>query len=241
MLPYLRTAHEFRTTHWSLVLEAGAGTEAGHSALETLCRAYWYPLYAFVRRRGYEPAEAEDLTQEFFTRLLAAGGLVRAAPEKERFRTFLLASLKNFLANEWDKSRRLKRGLGIEFLRWDELDAEGRFRLDPAAPAGDESLFDRQWAEKLVSEVLARLRAEAVRESSVARFDALKAFLVTDAPARYAEIGAQLGLSGPAVKSAIHRLRRRYADLLRAAVADTLSSSDDVEAEIRYLFATLSA
>lgn len=224
-----------------MVLEAGNSTADGRTALETLCRNYWFPLYAFIRRRGFEATEAEDLTQEFFAQLLASDGITAATPERGRFRSFLLGSLKNFLANEWDKSCRLKRGAGVELLNWDELDAEARCHLEPAAARDDETVFDREWAETLVNAVLARLRAEAERDSGPERFDALKAFLVSDAPARYATIGTQLGLSEPAVKSAIYRLRRRYAELLRATVADTVHSTTDVDAEIRHLFATLAA
>jgi RNA polymerase sigma-70 factor (ECF subfamily) len=234
-----QSAREFRTTRWSLVLEAGASTERGRSALETLCRLYWFPLYAFVRRRGFDRTESEDLTQEFFAQLISTEGLAVATPERGRFRSFLLASLKNFLANEWDKSRRLKRGGGLEFLNWEELDAEARSAFEPAAGGDAETAFDREWAETLVKSVMARLRTEGERDSGSERFEALKAFLVTDAPACYAEVGTRLGLSEPAVKSAIHRLRRRYAQLLRAAVADTVHSSADVDEEIRHLFATL--
>lgn len=232
-------ARDFRTTHWSLVLEAGASTADGRSALEALCQAYWFPLYAFVRRRGFSPPEAEDLTQEFFTRLLAQDSLGEANPERGRFRSFLLASLKNFLANEWDKSRRLKRGAGTTLLNWDALDAEARCRLEPAAAGTDETAFDRGWAQTLVNGVLARLRTEAERDSGPERFEVLKIFLIADTPARYAEIGTRLGLSEPAVKSAIFRLRRRYADLLRAAVAETVHAECEVDAEIRHLFSVL--
>lgn len=216
-------------------------TESARGALETLCRTYWFPLYAFVRRRGFPPVEAEDLTQEFFARLLASQGFAAANSERGRFRSFLLASLKNFLANEWDKSQRLKRGAGIDLLDWDAFDVEARCRLEPAAGGSDETAFDRGWAETLVKSVLARLRKEAERDSGPERFDVLKAFLVTDAPARYAEVGARLGLSEPAVKAAIFRLRRRYAEMLRAAVAETVHSPADVDDEIRHLFATLGA
>lgn len=232
-------ARDFRTTHWSLVLEAGTVTADGRSALETLCRQYWFPLHAFVRRRGFEPAEAEDLTQEFFTRLLASEGFAAASPERGRFRSFLLGSLKNFLANEWDKSRRLKRGGHLEFLDWDALEPEARGRLEPAGPGGDETAFDREWAEALVQGVLARLRIEVEGDSGPERFTELKPFLVTEAPASYAEAGVRLGLSEGAVKSAIFRLRRRYAELLRAAVADTVGADADVDDEIRHLFASL--
>src|SRR5262245_50836797 len=181
----MTAGREFRTTHWSLVLEAGVSSDRGRNALETLCRTYWYPLYAFVRRRGFDQPSAEDLTQEFFARLLESGGLAAASQERGRFRSFLLASLKNFLANEWDRSQRLKRGSGVEFLNWDELDAEAHCDLEPAGTETPEAVFDREWAEALVNGVLTQLRAEAARDSLVDRFEVLKAFLVTDAPASY--------------------------------------------------------
>lgn len=232
---------DFHTTHWSLVLEAGSGTADGQAALETLCRHYWYPLYAFVRRRGQEPADAEDLTQEFFTQLLAGSGFAGVHPEKGRFRTFLLAALKNFLAKEWHKANRLKRGGGREIIAWDALEPEARYRLEPAGNGPDEVAFDRQWAHALIAGVLARLRSEAERESGTERFDLLKNFLAAEPSGdSYRETAQRLGLSEPAVKSAIHRLRRRYAALLRDEILNTVGSVTDVDDEIRHLFAALS-
>lgn len=235
-------AGEFRTTHWSVVLEAGAGTEAARAALEALCRQYWYPLYAFVRRRGHDPTEAEDLTQEFFARLLASGGVTGLSQEKGRFRAFLLAALKNFLANEWDKASRLKRGGGNSFVSLDELDPEARLAVEPASSAADEVLFDRQWARALTARVMERLRTEAERDDTIERFEALKVFLASEPTGEsYDSLATRLGLSVSAVKSAIHRLRRRYGQLLRAQVADTVREPGDVEDEIRHLFAALAA
>lgn len=235
-------AHGFRTTHWSLVLDAGAGTPSSAAALESLCRRYWYPLYAFIRRRGHGPAEAEDLTQEFFARLLAADGLAGLGPEKGRFRTYLLATLKHLLANEWDKANRLKRGGGQKVIALDGLEPEARFRIEPANTAPDDVVFDRQWARTLTAGVLARLRSEAEREGSTGRFGALAVFLASEPSGdTYAAVAARLGLSEPAVKSAIHRLRRRYGQLLREAIADTVAAEADIEDEIRHLFAALAA
>jgi len=232
---------DFRTTHWSLVLEAGAGTEDGRSALETLCRTYWYPLYVFVRRRGCSPHQAEDSTQEFFARLLASNGLSGVSRDKGRFRTFLLAAMKHFLADEWDAATRLKRGSGREFLAWDALEPEARYRLEPESAACDEKMFDRQWARALIAEVLGQLRREADREGTLDRFDALKPFLMNAAPENsYAAAGAKLGLSDSAVKSAIFRLRRRYGEVLRESISSTVASPEEVEDEIRHLFACLS-
>jgi DNA-directed RNA polymerase specialized sigma24 family protein len=233
---------DFRTTHWSLVLEAGAETENGRSALETLCRHYWYPLYVFVRRRGNEPAEAEDLTQEFFAQLLAGSTLSTARPERGRFRTFLLVALKRFLANQWDHANRLKRGGGREFIALDALEPEARYQVEPATNAPEDVMFDRQWARTLTNGVMARMRLEAEREGSAARFDALKAFLAAEpAGGSYSTLAADLGLSVSAVKSAIHRLRRRYGQMLREEISHTLGVESDIEDEIRHLFAALAS
>lgn len=235
-------ASQFRTTHWSVVIEAGSNTEAGRSALETLCRHYWYPLYAFVRRRGHDPAEAEDLTQGFFARLLASDGLAGLSQERGRFRTFLLAALKHFLANEWDRANRLKRGGGRTILSLDELDPEARLAVEPASTASDEVQFDRQWARTLTAEVMERLRSEAEQDGTLERFAALKVFLASEPSGEsYGALAVRLGLSVAAVKSAIHRLRRRYGQLLRQHVANTVRAPAEVEDEIRHLFAALSA
>jgi RNA polymerase sigma factor (sigma-70 family) len=242
--PISQAPRDFRTTHWSLVLEAGAGagTESGRSALETLCRHYWYPLYAFIRRRGHEPPEAEDLTQEFFAQLLAGPTLASARPERGRFRTYLLAALKGFLANQWDHANRLKRGGGREIIALDALEPEARYRVEPTLAGAEDVLFDRQWAQALTNGVIARLRAEAEHEGNLSRFEALKVFLALEpAGDSYTSMAGQLGLSVTAVKSAIHRLRRRYGQMLREEIGHTLDTPDDIEDEIRHLFAALSA
>ena len=233
----------FATTHWSVVLRAGdQNAPESQQALESLCRAYWYPLYAFVRRRGYSPPQAEDSTQEFFARLLSGSGLAGVSQEKGRFRTFLLAAMKHFLADEWDAATRLKRGGGREFLSWDALEPEARYSLEPESNASDEKMFDRQWALALVTEALTRLREEAKRDGTLDRFDVLKPYLVSAAVENtYAAAATKLGLSEAAVKSAIFRLRRRYGEILREAIANTVASPDEVEDEIRHLFASLAA
>ena len=238
--PASQAARDFRTTHWSLVLEAGACTDGGRGALETLCRHYWYPLYAFVRRRGYPPAEAQDLTQEFFARLLASESLSDVSPEKGRFRTFLLAALKHFLAKEWRDANRLKRGGGRDILAWDGLDPEARFLVEPVSDAAPETQFDRRWAQTLVNGVLARLAIEQAREGLAERFTGLKAFLQGDGPGEsYGDVARRLGLSESAAKSAIFRLRRRYGELIRDEIAQTVAGPDEVQAEIRHLIAVL--
>jgi RNA polymerase sigma-70 factor (ECF subfamily) len=234
---------EFRTTRWSVVLRAAdVASPESAQALETLCRNYWYPLYVFVRRRGYSPDDAKDLSQEFFARLLEAGSLRTLHPDKGRFRSFLLGSLKNFLAKEWRDANRLKRGGGQQIIAWDQFDPEDRYHLEPKVEATPEELFDRRWAQALVNGVLDRLQREMEQEQLGERFLRLKPFLQGESAGQsYAEVAAQLGLSAPAVKSAIHRLRRRYAELIREEVAHTVVSPAEVEDEIRYLIRALSA
>ena len=208
------------------------------AALEKLCRTYWYPIYACIRRQGHEPCEAQDLTQEFFCRLLGSDSLSAVEPSKGQFRSFLLAAVRHFLANEWDRVKRLKRGGAYKFFSWDDLEPEERYRLEPAAATPMEQSFDRQWAQSLVAETLARLRAECAHEGSERRFDVLKGYL-SGGDLTYATAAKELALSESAVRSAIHRLRQRYAQLFRAEVANTVPSPEDVEPEIRHLFSAL--
>jgi RNA polymerase sigma factor (sigma-70 family) len=233
---------EFRTTHWSVVLAAGADSENAHAALEKLCHAYWYPIYGFVRWRGYDEHQSKDLTQEFFARLLTGDSLQSVSPERGKFRTFLLAAVKNFLANDWRDSQRLKRGGGKEFLSWDNLDAEQRFTHEPTEDTSAESWFDRRWAQALVSSALKRLGDEMDRDGVKQRFDVLKVFLQGDGgDISYAEAAQRVGLSEPATKTAIFRLRRRYGELIREEVAATVGNSGDVEAEIQHLIQVLAS
>lgn len=221
-------------------MEAGGGDDTARPALEILCRQYWYPLYVFVRRRGYDEHQAQDLTQEFFARLLVGDSLKTAQPERGRFRTFLLGALKHFLANDWRDSQRLKRGGGTEFISWDELEPERRYALEPMDDASAESLYDRRWAQAVVSNALAELEAESRREGLSERFAALKVFLQGNGGMdSYATVAARLGLSEAATKSAIFRLRRRYGELIREEIAQTVSSPAEVEAEIQYLITLL--
>lgn len=232
----------FVTTQWSAVLAAGQGDSAqARSALEELCRQYWPPLYAYVRRAGNSREEAEDLTQEFFARLLAGNTVARADPARGRFRSFLLASLKHFLAHEWEKSRARKRGGGARFLPL-EFDTAETHCAPPVAP-GDtpDRAFDRQWALTLLDVVLGRLRKEYSDSGRDALFLALKDTLSggrSESP--YRELGARLAMSEGAVKLAAHRLRRRYREMLREAVAQTVCTPEEVEEELRQLWTALS-
>ncbi len=231
----------FVTTHWSLVVSAGRNdTPDARNALEKLCRAYWFPIYAFVRRQGHGPHDAQDLTQDFFARLLEKNYLAGVNPAKGRFRSFLLASLKHFLANEWDKARAQKRGGGQILIPIDIAAAESSGGLDPADHLTAERVFERRWALTLLEQVLRRLRADYVRDGRENLFEQLKPTLTeASRTVGYAEIATRLGTTEGAVKVAVHRLRQRYREVLRAEIADTVASPGEVEDEIRNLFAAL--
>lgn len=234
-------AERFATTHWSVVLQAGqTPSPLSQAALEKLCRAYWFPLYTFIRRQGHAPEEAQDLTQAFFAHLLETESFTRADPHKGRFRSFLLGALKHFLVNEWQRARRLKRGGGCAFLSLDETDAETRLAAEPADDLTPEAVYERRWAEAVLAQVLDRLREEFAASGQGDRFEALKVFLLAgQEPASYADVARQLGLGETAVKSAIYRLRQRYGELIRAEIAHTVASAAEVEDELRHLLAVL--
>ncbi len=238
--PDVTQAAEFRTTHWSVVLQAGGRTELSAPALEKLCRGYWAPLYAFARRQGHDFHTAQDLTQEFFARLLADNSLAEVHPGKGRFRSFLLASMKHFLANEWDRSQARKRGGGCEIFSLDQVTDEEHRALPAADSAAPDRLFERRWAETVLARVNARLRREYVAAGQTARFDALKVYLLADYdPASYADTAAVLGLTASAVKSAIYKLRQRYGEMFRSEIAHTVSQPNEVEEEIQFLLRAL--
>jgi RNA polymerase sigma factor (sigma-70 family) len=230
----------FLTTQWSVVLAAGdAASEQSTQALATLCELYWYPLYAFVRRRGYDPDAAQDLTQAFFARVIEKAYLRDATPARGRFRSFLLGSLKHFLANEWDYARRLKRGGGAGILPLDvELgEGERRYRLEPPDDETPERLFERRWAVALLDRVVARLRDELWEAGKGAQFEILKPVLTGEPTGEtYAQLGERLGMSEGAVKVAVHRLRRRVRALLLEEIARTVEDPGDVDDEIQHLF-----
>lgn len=233
----------FATTHWSLVLAAGrdASPEA-RAAMETLCRAYWYPLYAYVRRGGHSPDDAQDLTQEFFHRLLSCDWVARADKTRGRFRTFLLSGLQNFLANEWQKANRLKRGAGTVTIALDALDAEERYRVEPADVASADKLFDRRWALTLLDRVLARLQTEQAAAGFADRFEALRPALLGEPNDEgYIALARRFGVTESTVKSWVHRLRGRYRELLREEVAQTVGAPEETQDELRHLMRVLSA
>jgi RNA polymerase sigma factor (sigma-70 family) len=231
----------FQTTHWSLVLMAANDpSPQSAEALEKLCGAYWYPLYAFVRRQGHSPEDASDLTQEFFTHLLESNALAHADREKGRFRSFLLASLKNLLANEWKRGQRQKRGGGVITFSLDAVEAEERYQLEPMDGATPETIYERRWAEVLLERVLARLRGECDASGRMQRFDTLKVFLLDDkGTLSLADAAQQLGLSVVAVKGVVHRLRQRYREIFREEVSNTVREPQEVDEEIRHLLHAL--
>ena len=208
---------------------------ASAAALETLCRAYWFPLYAFVRREGHTPDEAADLTQEFFSRLLASNALAGLDRAKGKFRSFLLASLKHLLANEWHRAHCQKRGGGSVHFSLDALAAEDRYQLEPAADLTPDKTFERRWAETLLDTVTRRLQSEFAEAGLTRRFEELKAFLLSaDAPPSYAETAVRLDLTEGAVRTAIYRMRQRYGELFRDELAQTVTSPREMEEEIRH-------
>jgi RNA polymerase sigma-70 factor (ECF subfamily) len=232
---------EFATTHWSLVVAAKpdeASRSRARKALEELCRAYWYPLYAFVRNRGYSSDDAQDLTQSFFARFIETGGFATADPERGRFRSYLLGAMKHFLANEWHRAQAQKRGGGVRFLELDALEPEARYALEPAQSADPDAGFDRQWAHQSIARAMEELRAELEAGGKGELFEALKGSLIGQEPAR-SETAARLGMTQGAVKVAVHRLRKRYRELLRAGIAETVSDPSDIDDEMRHLVEAL--
>jgi RNA polymerase sigma-70 factor (ECF subfamily) len=232
----------FNTTHWSVVLAAGddATSAAAVAALDELCRAYWFPLYAFVRRQGFNQHDAQDLTQEFLLRLMRRRDLARVGPEKGRFRSFLLAALKHFLINEWERARTLRRGGGQRLIELDAFDPEQRYCLEPLDLLTADRIYERKWALTVLERVLSRLKRELEDQGKGDHFERLKIFLSTDQPAEsMASMARRLGLGEGAVKVAVHRLRVRYRELLRAEIARTVAAPSDVEDELRHLLQVL--
>ncbi|MFO1513999.1 MAG: sigma-70 family RNA polymerase sigma factor [Verrucomicrobiota bacterium] len=228
----------FATTHWTVVLAAGRRhTPQADHALEELCRTYWFPLYAYVRRRRHEKEDAEDLVQAFFARFLAKNYLEGLSTERGRFRAFLLASLKHFLANEWDKSQRQKRGGGVQHLSLDWQTADSKFQNVATSEPSPDQAFDREWALALLSKVIERLQAECVAEGKAKLFAQLKVFLAEGkGETAQSEVAKALGMEEGAVRVAVHRLRKRYRQLLRDEIANTLSDPTIVDEEMRALF-----
>ena len=233
----------FETTQWSVVLAAGGEkSSAARTALATLCETYWYPLYSYVRRQGHNADDAKDLTQAFFVQFLEKQAVQEVRRERGRFRSFLLASLRNFLLNDAEHRRTLRRGGGQIALSLDFETAEGRYLQEPQDPRTPERIFDRRWALTVLDRVLRRLRREWLDAGKGVEFDRLKACLAGESPAGgYRELGQALGLTEGAVKVAVHRLRRQYHRRLREEIGKTVLTDDAVDEEIQYLFSALKA
>ena len=230
---------QFTTTHWSVVLAAREQeSPAAADAMAQLCRTYWYPLYAYIRRRGHDPHDAQDLTQEFFARLVERSFLKTVRQEGGKFRWFLLSAVKRFLANEWNREQAIKRGGGQTIVSLDEETAEGRYRYEIPDHTTPDRLFDQSWAMTLLEQAQAQLEREYGETGRGHVFEHLKIFLSGDrAPKSHAAVGVALAMNEGAVKVAVHRLRQRYRDCLREQIAQTVSTLAEVDEEIRQLFA----
>jgi RNA polymerase sigma-70 factor (ECF subfamily) len=232
---------EFQTTHWSLVVAAAEqGNETAKLALADLCQAYWYPLYAFLRRRGESVDDSADLTQAFFATLLEKGYLADADPQRGRFRSFLLTAISRFASKEHDRAAAQKRGGGTTTLSLDFQDGERRYQREPADNWTPERVFERRWALTLLDRTLSRLRQDHEAAGKLTFFEAFKGFLTADCfPGPLRQIGEQLGITEGAAKVAVHRLRQKYRELLRAEIAQTLDAAEDVENELGLLLSAL--
>jgi DNA-directed RNA polymerase specialized sigma24 family protein len=239
--PNSEQCHVFATTHWSVVLVAGdTQLPQASDALEKLCRAYWYPLYAYVRRKGYSAEDAQDLTQEFFARLLARNYLSVADRNKGKFRSFLLGSLEHFLAREWTRAHAQKRGGGHSHFSLDEVNAENRYLLEPAHDLTAKKMYDQRWAMAVLDQAMVRLRDECLSNDKGDLLNKVECLLSGEkSEASYVQIAAELNMGEGAIKMAVLRLRRRYGELIRAEIAETVSTREEAEDELAYLFAVL--
>lgn len=232
----------FATTHWSLINAARPdeiSQTRAREALEELCRNYWYPLYAFVRSRGYSAVDAQDLTQAFFAQIIETCGFASADSKRGRFRSYLLGAMKHFLANEWNRAQTQKRGGKVQFIEWDAIDPETRYAETSEQSDNPEHLFDREWALQIIAGALQKLRDEMAKAGRHEQFDALKGCLTGEDQTPREQIAARLNMSQGAVKVAVHRMRQHYRTLLRAAIAETVSNEDDLNDEMRYLVEVL--
>ncbi len=236
------TRQSFSSTRWGTVVAAGGvANPAAESALEALCQTYWYPLYAYVRRTGRNAEEAQDLTQEFFAGFLQRSGFSVADHARGRLRTFLLTSMKHFLANEWKKEHRLKRGGSRTILSLDAAEAENRLAGEPAESVTPEVIYERHWASSLLQQVMQILGEECAAAGHTAQFEQLKASLWGENQlASQAEIAARLGMTESAYRVAAHRMRARYRELLRREIAHTVGNVAEVDDELRHLVAVMS-
>jgi len=233
---------QFTTTHWSVVLAAAdEASPQAHQALAELCRVYWYPLYAYVRRKGYEVADAQDLTQEFFARFLEKNYLGTVDRRKGKFRSFLLASLEHFLAKEWTRAHRLKRGGGQTIIAWDGCDPEERYRLEPADQAIGEDVYEKRWALTVLEQAMGSLGNEYTVAGKKQLFDELRPFISgDDEDTSYGDLAAKLAMSEGAVRVAVHRLRQRYGECVRGEIAKIVQRPEEIDEELGHLMSALS-
>jgi RNA polymerase sigma-70 factor (ECF subfamily) len=230
------------TTYWTLIQAASEGLPSeSRAALAALCQAYWYPVYSFIRRKVFEDEKARDLTQGFFVLLIEKNYLAAADRERGKFRSFLLTAVKSFLANEHDRATALKRGGGQAPISINMSEAEGR-SFEPVETATPESLFQRQWALSLLERVMSKLREEFGSSGKLDEFNKLMPFLNKDSGSgRYEAMAEEIGVSAGALRMSVHRMRRRYRDLMRSEIAETVSNTEDIDDEIRFLLSVLSA
>ena len=235
----LTAAGDFCTTRWSMVMLASGSDRDSAQALQELCASYWFPLYAFVRRSGLSEHEAQDMTQEFLSRMLESGKLLTADRSRGKFRTYLLGCMKHMLIDEWRKTNRIKRGAGARTFSLDEMDPESAYLRETSDNLSPDKLFDKRWAEALVDRSISRLRDEW--ESGGKPFASLKCYLMeSKGTMPFAELASQMGVSEAALKTSVHRLRKRYGEIIREEVSHTVADPSDVEDEIRYLLTALS-
>ena len=232
-------SRRFATTRWSVVLAARGADPKGRQALSTLCQDYWHPIYAFIRRQGYGAEEARDLTQGYFLLLLEKSVLLDFRPAQGRFRSFLLASVRHFLSDARDRERAAKRGGGQAPIPLDEAFAEESYRREPHTELTPEEIFERRWAFTVIDRAVRRLREDSERRGSLARFERLKEFLTGAGSDSYREAASDLGMTEDAVKAAVHRLRRRYGEMLRREVEETVADPSQVDDEIRDLLGVI--
>ena len=229
---------KFQQTQWTLIRSAGFNSPQSQDALEKLCRTYWYPIYAFIRRNGRGPHDAQDLTQDFFARFLQTNSIVRADPRRGKFRTFLLGALKNFLTDAHRKATAWKRGGGIKIVSFEEAEAEDRYRMEPVDNRTPDQIYEQRWLVGLLETAMARLRDEFRAAGKERQFHVLKVFLSREGDDEsYNAAGVELNTSGKTIAVAVHRIRRRFRQVVRSAIADTVSSPEEVEEEFRSLFA----
>lgn len=231
----------FLTTQWSLVFQAGDATSTvADAALAELCNSYWYPLYAYIRRKGYDPHEAQDLTQEFFLRLLSKNYFAGLDPSKGKFRSFLLACLENFLAKEWNRAHRQKRGGGMVLASFEQENAEGRYQLEPVEQSSPEKIYLRRWALTILERAMQRLKSECMESGKGQLFQDLQGALSGDKNTiSYAEVAQRCDMTEGAVQVAVHRLRQRFAELVRDEIRQTVTTAEEVEEELAHLFEAL--